>query len=304
MSERLRPEMLYLLIGAGLGALVLALTAPFAYLLLRTAEARPEIRAVVTLTPILPPETPTPVFAGGLPLDSVAPARARNEPPPVFPSPAADIVAAWISDGILSFRGPLPEETQIMLYQASLRYIAPTPAESRSVGERINGPGYGSPDLICGPLSLAILQEIGLVTYELAPHDFWLLNPFDASGMELIHIAFPPEAFERLSITKRLDRLDWQANALMPGDFLYIRAGAGGNFDHMLVVNRVDSARRAYAVTNYGTPQGFIINEVMLYDPARPGEGMFYTWTEKPNNPLGATGFDGLILWRRKTTRP
>lgn len=295
--RQIRPEFRYLLTGAGIGLLAFLLAAPFGILLLRRAGAGTAANPAAVP---LPGGTPTPVFAGGLPLDSAAPARVRNEPPPAFPTIAPNVIAQMLAEGQLTFSGPLGEERQVQIYEASLRYIAPTSKVSLEVGERINGRGYGSPDLICGPLSLAILQDAGLVTYELIPYDFWLLNPFDASGRELIAQAFPAEGFERHANPARLDRVDWRNAPLYPGDFLYLRAGVGGNFEHMLVVNRVDSAGRAYAVTNFGTPDGFIIDEVMLYDPGDPKAGMFHTWTEKPNALLGATGFGGFELWRLK----
>jgi hypothetical protein len=299
---KVRPEIRYLLTGVGIGLLITILAAP-AILLLLDSTSAPLQFAPSTPFAALNARTPTPVLAGGILLELTAPARVRNEPPPSFPTPAQDVVATWVTEGRLDFRGPLDEERQILLYQASLRYIAPTPAESRRVGERINGSGYGSPDLICGPLALAILQDIGLVTYELIPHDFWLLNPFDATGAELLRRAFPPTFFEQVIVPTRIDQVNWQETPLLPGDFVYLRAGIGGNFDHMLTVNRVDSNGRAYAVTNYGTPEGFVIDEVLLYDPFNPGQGMFYVWTERPNALLGSTGFDGLVLWRTKERR-
>ena len=66
----------------------------------------------------------------------------------------------------------------------------------------------------------------------------------------------------------------------------------------MLVVNRVDSHMRAYAVTNINTSDGFIMNEVMLYDPADPAAGIFHTWTETQLAILGSTGFGGFEVWR------
>ena len=87
----------------------------------------------------------------------------------------------------------------------------------------------------------------------------------------------------------------------MPGDFLFIWHGSWGNFDHMLVVNRVDSQQRAYAVTNYGTEQGYVIAETLLYDPNDPTAGIFHIWTRERDAILGSTGFGGFDLWRRRT---
>jgi hypothetical protein len=68
----------------------------------------------------------------------------------------------------------------------------------------------------------------------------------------------------------------------------------------MLVVNRVDKDLRAYAVTNYGTAEGYVIAEALLYDPADPNAGLFHTWTKERQAILGATGFGGYELWRLK----
>ena len=110
--------------------------------------------------------------------------------------------------------------------------------------------------------------------------------------------AFPPEKFRNSRTRTRLDEIDWHLNPLYPGDFLYIYAGNGGNFEHMLVVNRVDAQGRAYAFTNHNTENGFIISEVLLYDPNRSDLGMFATWTIWSSAELGSTGFAGFEVWR------
>jgi hypothetical protein len=207
-----------------------------------------------------------------------------------------------ISNGELLITGPLTREQQIKLYETSIRFIARTTEESRKVGVKINGFGYGSPTLICGPLSLAILQSANLIEYkDIVPYDFWLLNPYISKDRALIERVFPEDKYEDTRFKTPLNKFDWKANPLQPGDFLYIDRGTGGNFDHMLVVNRVDSQGRAYAVTNYGTPDGYIINEIMLYDPNNPDAGIFHTWTEKQFAELGSTGFGGFELWRQRS---
>jgi hypothetical protein len=66
----------------------------------------------------------------------------------------------------------------------------------------------------------------------------------------------------------------------------------------MLVVSRVDVVGRAYAVTNFNSPQGYVIQEVMLYDPTLPKAGKFYEWTDRKNSRYGLTGFGGFRIWR------
>ena len=36
----------------------------------------------------------------------------------------------------------------------------------------------------------------------------------------------------------------------------------------------------------------------LLYDPAQPGKGQFYKWTNWENCYLGCTGYGGYWLWR------
>jgi hypothetical protein len=149
-------------------------------------------------------------------------------------------------------------------------------------------------------LSIAILQKAGLVGEDRVPHDLFLINPDLGKDRLVIESFFPKEKYSDTRRKVRIDREDWLANPLLPGDFLYIYSGTGGNFEHMLVVNRVDSAGRAYSVTNYNTEEGFIIDEALLYDPADPTAGLFPQWTGKQFAKLGSTGFAGYEIWRLK----
>jgi len=214
-------------------------------------------------------------------------------------TPTLTTIELKIQNGDLLIIGPLTQTQQIDLYNSSLKFIAPSMAESTQMGEQINGVGYGSPTIICGPLSIAILQSAGLVAKEsLAPFDFWLLNPFISKDRALLNRTFPQSKYENFDVSIPLNEFKFSGFTLLPGDFLYIKHGSGGNFDHMLVVNRVDSEGRAYSVTNYNTGQGFIIDEVLLYDLKDTNAGIFHKWTEKRDAANGATGFGGFELWR------
>ena len=207
-----------------------------------------------------------------------------------------------VQAGELFILGPLTKAQQIDLYNASIKFIAPTTASSTEVGEQINGTGYGSPTIICGPLSIAILQSAGLISSDnLIPFDFWLLNPYISKDRALINRVFPPAQYENFDVNIPLNEFKFSGFVFMPGDFVYIKHGSGGNFDHMLVVNRVDGEGRAYSVTNYNTEDGFIINEVLLYDLKDPTAGIFRKWTEKREAVEGSTGFGGFELWRLHT---
>jgi len=254
----------------------------------------PVYTLLISATPAVPTGTPSPA-------NTPAPTATHTPTITVTPVPTATLSTSerMVLQGNLIFSGPLAEDQQKTLYEASIEFIAPTFQESKKVGEMINGAGYGSPTLICGPLSLSILQRAGLIGYQdVIPYDFWLLNPYIGKDRALLDRVFPKDRYESVLYRTPINKFDWSSQPLQPGDFLYIRRGNGGNFDHILVVSRLDSQRRAYSVTNFGTPNGHIIDEVMLYDPNNPAAGIFHTWTEKPYAPLGATGFGGFELWR------
>ena len=203
-----------------------------------------------------------------------------------------------VANGAITFSGPLTIVQQIKLYEASLSFIAPTYEEAKRMSVLINYARFSDPNTTCGPLSIAILQKAGILNEELVAHDFFLLYPSLGKDREMVNNVFSPNRYSDTRYKARIDQTDWQTNPLMPGDFVYIYKGTGGNFEHMLVVNRVDAQGRAYAVTNYGTDQGFVINERMLYDPNDPNAGLFSTWTEKQFAKLGSTGFAGYEVWR------
>ncbi len=216
------------------------------------------------------------------------------------PTEAPDPIQPLIDSGGLIFSGPLSNAEQIALYRASLNYVQSTPEDSRRMAKQINGVGYGDPTNICGPLAIAILRDAGLLPPDIGPHDFWLLNPSASADQKLLAQTFPADRYAYSRTLTPLNKIDWQSAPLLPGDFLFIWHGSWGNFDHMLVVSRVDSNLRTYAVTNYGTPQGYVIAETLLYDPNDPTAGIFHTWTKERDAILGSTGFGGFELWRRQ----
>ena len=193
---------------------------------------------------------------------------------------------------------PLTSDEQAQLYYAALTYVATDFATIKANGERINGVGYGHPSNICGPLAIAILKDAYILGKDVVPYHFWLLNPDVKENRARLEETFPAERFENWRDTRSLNKIDWREFPLMPGDFLYLYSGSRGNFEHMLVVTRVDEDGRAYSVTNYNTEDGFVVSEALLYDPNNPGEGFFYEWTAREKALLGSTGFNGFELWR------
>ncbi len=244
-----------------------------------------------------PTKTATPTSTG-TPLPTSTPSPSST--PTITPTATPDSIQSKINAGQILFFGSLSAGQQINLYESSLSYIAPSPRRSIFLSKEINGLQYGNPSNTCGPLAISIMRDAGLVRADVNPHDFWLLNPNIRSGRDILNRVFPPSQYDDYRFKTPLNKFDWSTFYLQPGDFLYIYHGTGGNFDHMLVVNRVDVHLRAYAVTNFNTVNGFIMDEVMLYDPANPNAGIFHTWTETPFAILGATGFGGFEVWRRR----
>ena len=182
---------------------------------------------------------------------------------------------------------------------AAQAYISPTPEEAVATAIRLDYLGRNAnPATMCGPLALAILRDTGLIEPTVPLVSFYYLNPRPGHDERLLLDVFPPERFEKIEHDESIGEFDFSAQPLYPGDFLYLFAGDSGSFEHMLVVSRVDDAGRAFAVTNINTEAGVVVKEVMLYDPARPGEGQFYEWTDWENRMIGRTGYGGFWLWR------
>ena len=300
----------YLSFGLGIGALVASL---FFIGFLFIPQSNPPADTLIagiknTLVPATATpqntetSTPAPTAEGTLtPTFTNTPTAQPTSTP--LPTATATLSTAqiMITTGEIVPAGPLSLEQQIKLYEASLFFIAPTYEQSKQMSVLINHVRFSDPSNTCGPLSIAILQKAGIISETtLEAHDFFLINPDLGKDQITIKTAFPSELYTNTRYKVKINQFDWRANPLLPGDFVYIYSGTEGNFEHMLVVNRVDSQGRVYSVTNYNTEQGFVITEVMLYDPSDPMLGMFAQWTAKPRAKLGSTGFAGFEVWRLK----
>jgi hypothetical protein len=285
-------------LSAGAGLLLLAfLAVTVAPRILVAASPTPTAAITVPTLSAFGPPTDTPTYT---PIPSgLAPANLPAGYDSVTSS-TPDPVGERVLAGDLVFAGPLSAPMQVDLYRASMNYSQTTIADSKRVAKEINGVGYGDPSNICGPLAVAILRDAGVISSSIVPHDYWLLDPAKVIDQRLIAAAFPPERFTHQEFSTPLNKVDWNASPLLPGDFLFIWHGSWGNFDHMLTVNRVDTKGRTYAVTNFGTPEGHMIAETMLYDPLDPTGGIFHAWTKDRDQILGSTGFGGFEIWRAR----
>ena len=284
----------YLSLGLAIGILVSILGFGFILVLMARFTYLPATNTPVFPTNIILNHYTSPT-QGPLPTVTFTPTPTAMTPPTETP----DAVQETINNGGLIFTGALSNAQQTGLYRASLNYIQSSVHDSIRKAKEINGVGYGDPSNICGPLAIAIMQDGGLLNnIDIVPHDFWLLNPDASEDQKLLSRVFPPDRFLHIKFQSPLNRTNWHNFPLQPGDFLFIWHGSGGNFDHMLVVTRVDSNLDTYSVTNYGTQAGFVIAETLLYNPSDPMAGIFHTWTREKNAILGSTGFGGFDLWR------
>jgi hypothetical protein len=198
----------------------------------------------------------------------------------------------------------LQETLEKALYEASLNYIAHSPEEADVVARKM---GYidgmnESASNACGPLSIAIMKDAGLLPDSTSLHEIWLLDLRQEGILTnvLQRLYFPPQTYDYIKIDQSVGDYDFQNNPLFPGDWLFLYT-AGNGFDHMLVVTRVDESGAAYTVTNIDRGDGFIISEERLYDPNYADEGLFYELSNRDGRRLlGLTGTAGFLVVRRK----
>jgi hypothetical protein len=199
-------------------------------------------------------------------------------------------------------RGALTWEQEARLYESSLKFLAENQDDAtivvRDQIDYLQSNGE-DPSLACGPISAAVLREAGLLPPDTDIHGFWLLDPRTRSSQIVLETYFPEERYEWYQFDTPTTEFDFDAFPLLPGDFIYLYAGINGTFEHIITVSRVDEAGRAYTVSNLATDDGFVIRELMLYDPDDPGVGQFYDWMNREiNEMLGMTGDGGFDLWR------
>jgi len=196
------------------------------------------------------------------------------------------------------------EVLETALAQASLAYLADTPEKADQIAREmgfVDGVSESASNS-CGPLSIAIMRDAGLLPETTSLHDIWLLNLRDGDYLvEVLHKKyFPPQEFEYIWVDESVRTYDFGSNPLLPGDWLFLFT-AGNGFDHMLVVTRVDESGSPYTVTNVDRGEGFLILEEKLYAGGGGDDGLFQELTDlNKRMKLGLTGSAGFLLVRRK----
>ncbi len=245
------------------------------------------------------------------PTSTSTPTQTRTPTPTATPTPTPTATFTPVPPS------PTPtltekEKAEIRLYDASLAYLANTPKKAIEVARSIDfteGP-YENTDNMCGPLTVAIMRDSGYLPAEANPHDMWLLCPRqdnpECHGLRILQRTFfSPDDYDYIWVDESVGKHNWRSDPLQPGDWLYLFVLKGVSdytgFDHMIVVTRVDEHGRAYSVTNINHGNGFVIREELLYDPKRPGTGLFYDITnDELRKELGMTGTAGYLLIRAK----
>ncbi len=195
----------------------------------------------------------------------------------------------------------LTEAQKLQLLEASLHFLAPDGESANRVAQEIDFiEGLNEhASTMCGPLSISILQRARLLGNWVQRNDFWLLNPRE--DLLTAQNTFPEGLYDWFYFEEPISQFNFKAFPLLAGDLLYLHAAEGDTFEHILVVNRVDSRGRAFTVSNFFTVTETIIEERMLYDPGNMAIGQFAHWSDRDiRNTIGNTGGAGFRLWRVK----
>ncbi len=181
------------------------------------------------------------------------------------------------------------------LILVSQKLITQNEEDTFVIAKSLDYATYPHPRTLSGPLAISILREAGLVSKYIDLRDFWLLNIRDSYTVRIVlEKNFPAEDYLWTRNIKALTDIDFNEFPLYSGDLLYLYAGYSGNFEQILVVNRVDLDGKVFAVSvDFSNTEDYLIQELMLYDPNTPGEGYFYDIAKefKNGNITGEGGF-------------
>lgn len=211
------------------------------------------------------------------------------------------------TDESASVGDPAEQSQEEALYQASLKFIAETPEEADLTAKKIDymAGETETASNMCGPLTIAILNEAQWFEPQADAHQAWLLcareNREDCFGVEILKkVYFPPDEYDYIRVYDSVRDYDFLSNPLQPGDWMYLFTYIHG-YDHMLLVTRVDEKGNPYTVTNVDWGEGFVISEIKLYDTENPEEGLFYELTKIERRRIGMMGTAGFLLVRKNS---
>lgn len=179
------------------------------------------------------------------------------------------------------------KETPDKVYNFS-RFNANTEREAIALAKAINfieENDYEHPSNMCGPLAISLYNEINNTSYSVG--DFWLATPEKLDRLFDGHV-------KNFKFNESISNFDFKEFELTVGDFIYLR---GGNYDHMITISRIDEKGKVYAFTNINTEEGFVVQELLMYDPNNPELGMFHQYSAR-NKTHGRTGQSSFYMYR------
>lgn len=195
-------------------------------------------------------------------------------------------------DPISLVNGLTRPDWAIALEEASQAYLTETHAEANKVAQEIDYLAGAVEDasLMCGPLAGSMLKDVGILPEDFNLYQFWLGDP-PRDGRPWKY--FDEEDYYLFGFRSRdlaLNKFNFKAFPLLPGDVMYTHGGTG---THLFLVIEVDESGRAVSVNNncigeYNCP----IQRVLMYDLSNPGVGVFYTEYQEGWFRTGQLGFD------------
>ena len=195
-------------------------------------------------------------------------------------------------DPISLVNGIVRPDWAAALKDVSKEYLTDTHYEANKVAQEIDYLKTAIEDasLMCGPLAGTILQDVGKVPEDFEMGKFWLGDP-PRDGRPWKY--FDEEEYYLFAFRSRdlaLNKFNFRAFPLLPGDVMYTHGGTG---THLFVVVEVDEQGRAYSVNNNCIGRNNCpIQEVLMYDLSNPGVGDFYTAYQEGWFRTGQLGFD------------
>ena len=192
------------------------------------------------------------------------------------------VVCSWmINSGYPGYAVPLDGRNpwKQRLLQSAGSVLTGSDQETRQLAETLAfypSTLRGMQDLE-GPLMMQLLHESGLVLGEDAP--YFQLPRFRLSSLDdewRFWVQFPEGVFTRFEHTSPAGTFDFLAWPLLPGDVVV--SSMNGAYHHLFMVTEGGDGEAAYSVVPLKQPDGsFLIQRVLLYDPANPGKGLLRT---------------------------
>jgi hypothetical protein len=186
---------------------------------------------------------------------------------------------------IIPYTGPLSPDEQTNLESTIQLFVAKDSEQADLVAHRI---GEEQPDMMDGPLVIAVLTQTHLIHESVKPHSLWMLDA--VKDWQKVRKIFLPEEYELI----RWSAAEGQSIPVFyAGDVLYAVPAAKNGLGRYFLVSRVDVNGIPWGL-RVDEPQldVFTIQETMLIDPS--AEGLLRLADDGP------VVYSGIMIWRRR----